>query len=219
MSKENWDIIRSKYIASAVRADQYPTIRMIEVAFIGRSNVGKSSLINSLCRRNGLARVSATPGKTQTINFYELEAKRTDEGLDERAKFYLVDLPGYGFARTNHNNKEQWSGFISKYLSGSENLGLVCQLIDIRHKPMDSDMECYQWLRDCGLRVQVVLTKSDKLSKNAAMSQKALFKKEMGLSEDDIITYTSSQHTNRSELINRIMAALVDNGVEEEQEA
>ena len=219
MSKENWDIIRSKYIASAVRADQYPTIRMIEAAFIGRSNVGKSSLINSLCRRNGLARVSATPGKTQTINFYELEAKRTDEGLDERAKFYLVDLPGYGFARTNHNNKEQWSGFISKYLSGSENLGLVCQLIDIRHKPMDSDMECYQWLRDCGLRVQVVLTKSDKLAKNAAMSQKALFKKEMGLSEDDIITYTSSQHTNRSELINRIMAALVDNGVEEEQEA
>ena len=216
MSKENWDIIRSKYIASAVRADQYPTIRMIEAAFIGRSNVGKSSLINSLCRRNGLARVSATPGKTQTINFYELEAKRTDEGLDERAKFYLVDLPGYGFAKTNRNNKEQWSGFISKYLSGSENLGLVCQLIDIRHKPMESDLECYRWLKDCGLRVQVVLTKSDKLSKNAAMSQKALFKKEMGLSEDDIITYTSSQHTNRSELINRIMAALVDNGVEEE---
>ena len=217
MSKENWDIIRSKYVASAVRADQYPPTRMIEAAFIGRSNVGKSSLINSLCRRNGLARVSATPGKTQTINFYELEAKRTDEGLDERAKFYLVDLPGYGFAKTNRNNKEQWSGFISKYLSGSDNLGLVCQLIDIRHKPMESDLECYQWLKDCSLRVQIVLTKSDKLSKNAAMSQKALFKREMGLSEDDIITYTSSQHTNRGELINRIMAALVDNGVEEQE--
>ena len=217
MSKENWDIIRSKYVASAVRADQYPPTRMIEAAFIGRSNVGKSSLINSLCRRNGLARVSATPGKTQTINFYELEAKRTDEGLDERAKFYLVDLPGYGFAKTNRNNKEQWSGFISKYLSGSDNLGLVCQLIDISHKPMESDLECYQWLKDCGLRVQIVLTKSDKLSKNAAMSQKALFKREMGLSEDDIITYTSSQHTNRGELINRIMAALVDNGVEEQE--
>ena len=219
MSKENWDIIRAKYVASAVRANQYPPLRMIEAALIGRSNVGKSSLINSLCRRNGLARVSATPGKTQTINFYELEAKRIDEGLDERAKFYLVDLPGYGFAKTNRNNKEQWSGFISKYLSGSENLGLVCQLIDIRHKPLESDLECYQWLKECGLRVQVVLTKSDKLSKNATMSQKALFKRELGLSEDEIITYTSSQHTNRSELINRIMAALVDNGVEEEQEA
>lgn len=214
MSKGSWDIIRSNYIASAVRADQYPKATMIEVAFIGRSNVGKSSLINSLCRRNGLARVSSTPGKTQTINFYELEAKRTSEGLDERTRFYLVDLPGYGFAKTNHNNKEQWSGFISKYLSGSDNLGLVCQLIDIRHKPMESDLECYRWLKSCGLKIQIILTKSDKLSKNAAMSQKALFKREMGLSNDEIITYSSSQHTTRSELINRIMDTLTDNGVE-----
>ena len=201
-------------ITSKLPVNEHP-----EVAFAGKSNVGKSSLINALMNRKNYARTSEKPGKTQTINFYELEAKRVDEGLDERAKFYLVDLPGYGFAKTNRNNKEQWSGFISKYLSGSENLGLVCQLIDIRHKPLESDLECYQWLKECGLRVQVVLTKSDKLSKNAAMSQKALFKRELGLSEDEIITYTSSQHTNRSELIDRIMAALVDNGVEEEQEA
>ncbi len=216
MSKGIWDIIRSKYVASAVRADQYPEPTLIEAAFIGRSNVGKSSLINSLCRRNGLARVSSTPGKTQTINFYELEAKRVTEGLDERARFYLVDLPGYGFAKTNHNNKDQWSGFISKYLSGSDNLGVVCQLIDIRHKPMDSDLECFRWLRECGLKVQVVLTKADKLSKNAAMSQKAMFRREMGLHDDEIITYSSTQHTTRSELINRIMNALADNGVEQE---
>ncbi len=212
MAKEQWDIIRAKYIASAVRADQYPQPALIEAAFIGRSNVGKSSLINSLCRRNGLARVSSTPGKTQTINFYELQAKRVIDGEDERADFYLVDLPGYGFAKTNHNNKDQWSGFISKYLSGSENLGVVCQLIDIRHKPMASDMECFEWLRDCGLRVQVVLTKADKLSKNAAMAQKALFKREMGLTDDEIITYSSTQHTMRSELIARIMNALAANG-------
>lgn len=208
MSKGTWDIIRSKYVASAVRADQYPRDKMIEAAFIGRSNVGKSSLINSLCRRNGLARVSATPGKTQTINFYELEAKRVSEGLDERAKFYLVDLPGYGFARTNRNNKEQWSGFISKYLSESENLGLVCQLIDIRHKPMDSDLECYHWLKSCGLKVQIVLTKADKLSKSAAMAQRALFMREMGLGNQDIIAYSSTQHTARGELIGRIMDVL-----------
>lgn len=212
MAKEQWDIIRAKYVASAVRADQYPQPALIEAAFIGRSNVGKSSLINSLCRRNGLARVSSTPGKTQTINFYELQAKRVIDGEDERADFYLVDLPGYGFAKTNHNNKDQWSGFISKYLSGSENLGVVCQLIDIRHKPMASDMECFEWLRDCGLRVQVVLTKADKLSKNAAMAQKALFKREMSLSDDEIITYSSTQHTMRSELIARIMNALAANG-------
>lgn len=212
MSKENWDIIRAKYVASAVRADQYPAEKLIEAAFIGRSNVGKSSLINSLCRRNGLARVSSTPGKTQTINYYELEAKRTIDEVEERASFYLVDLPGYGFAKTNHNNKELWSGFISKYLSGSENLAIVCQLIDIRHKPMESDLECFRWLQSCGLRVMIVLTKSDKLSKNAAMSQKAMFKRELGLKENEIITYTSSQHTNRGELISRIMQALEENG-------
>lgn len=216
MSKGTWDIVRSKYVASAVRADQYPRDKMIEAAFIGRSNVGKSSLINSLCRRNGLARVSATPGKTQTINFYELEAKRVSEGLDERAKFYLVDLPGYGFARTNRNNKEQWSGFISKYLSESENLGLVCQLIDIRHKPMDSDLECYHWLKSCGLKVQIVLTKADKLSKSAAMAQRALFMREMGLSNQNIIAYSSTQHTARGELIGRIMDVLAADAAVEE---
>ncbi len=216
MGRENWDIIRAKYVASAVRADQYPSDSLIEAAFIGRSNVGKSSLINSLCRRNGLARVSSTPGKTQTINFYELESKRISEGLDERARFYLVDLPGYGFAKTNHSNKDRWSGFISKYLSKSENLGVVFQLIDIRHKPMESDLECYHWLLSCGLNVHVILTKADKLSKNAAMSQKALFKREMALTEDKILTYSSTQHTMRSELINRIMYALADNGVVQE---
>lgn len=212
MNKDNWDIIRAKYVASAVRADQYPQEKLIEAAFIGRSNVGKSSLINSLCRRNGLARVSSTPGKTQTINYYELEAKRNLEEGEERASFYLVDLPGYGFAKTNHNNKALWSGFISKYLSGSENLAVVCQLIDIRHKPMESDLECFRWLKNCGLRVMIVLTKSDKLSKNAAMSQKAMFKRELGLKEHEIMTYTSSQHTNRGELIARIMQALEENG-------
>lgn len=208
MAKGDWDIIRSKYLTSAVRANQYPTDGLPEVAFIGRSNVGKSSLINSLCRRNGLARVSSTPGKTQTINFYDLEAKRIEEGIDERAHFFLVDLPGYGFAKTNHGNRDQWSTFIGKYLSESENLALVCQLIDIRHKPMESDLECYNWLLECGLKVQVVLTKCDKLSRNAADSQKALFKREMGLYEDQIMVYSSTAHTMRGELIRRIMKTL-----------
>lgn len=208
MNKGTWDIIHAQYITSAVRADQYPTPPLIEAAFIGRSNVGKSSLINSLCRRNGLARVSSTPGKTQTINFYGLQAKRTTEGQEERADFYLVDLPDYGFAKTAKTNKDKWSGFISKYLSGSDNLGLVCQLIDIRHKPLDSDIESYHWLLDCGLQVQVILTKADKLSKNAAMAQKALFKRELGLDDSRIMTYSVTQNTMRSELIGRIMTAL-----------
>lgn len=208
MAINQWDLIKAKYTASAVRPDQYPSPYLDEVAFIGRSNVGKSSLINSLTRRNGLARVSGSPGKTQTINFYELEGKRVIEGTDQRKNFYLVDLPGYGFARTSKENKDQWSGFIRKYLSGSAHLRLVCQLIDIRHKPLDSDIESYHWLLDCGLQVQVILTKADKLSKNAAMAQKALFKRELGLDDSRIMTYSVTQNTMRSELIGRIMTAL-----------
>lgn len=208
MAAKNWDIIHAKYIASAVRADQYPAGALPEAAFIGRSNVGKSSLINSLCRRNGLARVSSTPGKTQTINFYELQSRHTENGVEERAEFYLVDLPGYGFAKTNKTNKEQWSGFIREYLSGSDNLALVCQLIDIRHKPMENDMECYRWLRECDLKVQVVLTKSDKISRSAGLAQKRLFMKEMQLEEQEILVYSSTQHNMRGELINRIMGVL-----------
>ena len=209
MTNKGWDIIHSKYIASAVRPEQYPHPELTEVAFIGRSNVGKSSLINSLCSRNGLARVSATPGKTQTINFYDLEAKRTlEDETVERQEFYLVDLPGYGFARTGKANRDQWSGFIAKYLSGSDNLAMVCQLIDIRHKPLENDVECYHWLKSCGLMVQIILTKADKLSKNAAMSQKALFRREFGLTDDQIMVYSSTQHTTRGELIERIMGAV-----------
>lgn len=208
MATGDWDIIKAQFVTSAVRAGQYPVSDLTEIAFIGRSNVGKSSLINSLCRQKSLARVSQTPGKTQTINFYELKAKRTEEGLEERSGFYLVDLPGYGFARTNKANREVWSGFISKYLSDHDNVALVCQLIDIRHAPMESDMECFQWLQECGHNVQVILTKADKLSKNAAMAQKALYRKTMGLYEDQILIYSSTTHTQRTELIHRIMNAL-----------
>lgn len=218
MAINQWDLIKAKYSASAVRPDQYPAPYLDEVAFIGRSNVGKSSLINSLTRRNGLARVSGSPGKTQTINFYELEGKRIFDGVDQRKKFYLVDLPGYGFARTSKENKDQWSGFIRKYLSDSEHLRLVCQLIDIRHKPLDSDIECYHWLMGCGVPVQLILTKSDKVSKNMAASQKALFKRELGLDDERIMTYTSSQHTARGELIARIMEYLPPFDGEEQKE-
>lgn len=208
MSATQWDLIAAKYVASAVKTDQYPEPSLDEIAFIGRSNVGKSSLINSLTRRRGLARVSSSPGKTQTINFYELGAKRVVDGMDERKSFYFVDLPGYGFARTSKENKDQWSAFIAKYLENSTHLKLVCQLIDIRHNPLESDIACYHWLMDCGRPVLVVLTKSDKVSKNQAASQKALFKRELGLRDEQIITYTSSQHTARFELIDRLMNAI-----------
>lgn len=208
MTKGHWDVIRAEFVTSAVRAEQYPKPYLPEVAFIGRSNVGKSSLINSFCRRNGLARVSSSPGKTQTLNFYRLDAKRTMEDVEDRTQFYLVDLPGYGFARTNQKNKEQWSGFIRNYLEEAPNLALVCQLIDIRHNLMDSDLEAYNWMKACGLTVHVVLTKADKISKNAAMSQRAYFKRELGLTDEQITAYSVLQPAMRLDFINRVVSSL-----------
>ncbi|MGI6262994.1 MAG: ribosome biogenesis GTP-binding protein YihA/YsxC [Succiniclasticum sp.] len=209
MAKGQWDVVRAEFVTSAVQADQYPKPSLPQVAFIGRSNVGKSSLINSVCRRNGLARVSASPGKTQTLNFYRLQAKRTLDDAVDRTQFYLVDLPGYGFARTNRQNKEIWSGFIRNYLTDAPDLSLVCQLIDIRHKLMDSDIEAYQWMISCGLQVQIVLTKMDKLSKSAAMAQVAAVKQEMNLTDDQVMAYSVLQPVMRLELINRILDTLM----------
>lgn len=208
MVMTQWDIVGGEFVASAVKATQYPQDTVDEVAFIGRSNVGKSSLLNSLARRKGLARVSSSPGKTQTINFYSFRAKKTTEKEPLRHTFYAVDLPGYGFARTSQSQKNQWSAFICKYMENSRDLKLVCILMDIRHAPMESDIDCYQWLLSLGIPLMIILTKSDKLNKGAVAAQKELYKKTFGLDDDRILTYTSTAHTNRRELIERSLATL-----------
>lgn len=195
MVMTQWDIVGGEFVASAVKATQYPQDTVDEVAFIGRSNVGKSSLLNSLARRKGLARVSSSPGKTQTINFYSFRAKKTTEKEPLRHTFYAVDLPGYGFARTSQSQKNQWSAFICKYMENSRDLKLVCILMDIRHAPMESDIDCYQWLLSLGIPLMIILTKSDKLNKGAVAAQKELYKKTFGLDDDRILTYTSTAHT------------------------
>lgn len=158
-----FSIINASYVATAVNASQYPAGDLKEIAFIGRSNVGKSSLINSLCRRNNLARTSSTPGKTQTINYFRLTGKLADES---RLEFMLVDLPGYGYAKRAQTARETWSKFIEEYWLTSTRLQLVCQLIDLRHPPMESDINVYRWLVEKGLNVQVVATKADKIPKS-----------------------------------------------------
>ena len=214
MNNGIWDFIRAEFVTSAVRAEQYPKPSLPEVAFLGRSNVGKSSLINSLCRRKNLARVSATPGKTQTLNYYKVEAKRTVDEQEERTGFYVVDLPGYGYARTSKDNKELWSAFIRNYLVEAPDLQLVCQLLDIRRELMPNDLEGYKWLLQCGHRVQLVLTKADKLSHSAAEAKKNAMKKQLGIDDSRIILYSVTQPLMRAELINRIMAILAAGGVE-----
>lgn len=201
-------ITQAKYIASAVRADQYPERKLKEIVFIGRSNVGKSSLINSLSRVGGLARVSGTPGKTQTINYYELSAKLPKE--EERRDFYLVDLPGYGYAKTGKENRIRWAKFIDEYLIKSEQLQFVCQLIDIRHAPMESDIDMFRWLVKHQLPVLIIATKSDKLSKNQVQKNIAQIKKCLGVPELDVLPYSSLKSEGRSFLLDVIGSVLVE---------
>ena len=147
-------ITRAAYLASAVRKDQYPEERRPAVAFIGRSNVGKSSLINSLTRIRQLARVSSKPGKTQTINFYEM-LLRVDGG-EERYPVHLVDLPGYGYAKAARDRRKTWAKFIEEYFLSAEELRFVCLLLDIRHTPMESDRRMFSWLVAHDIPVLVV---------------------------------------------------------------
>lgn len=207
-AKERVIVTKASYTASAVCKEQYPAVSHKEVVFIGRSNVGKSSLINSLTRVGGLARVSGTPGKTQTINYYEVGAKI--DGVAERRYFYLVDLPGYGYAKTGRDNRRKWSKFIDEYLKESQQLQFVCQLIDIRHAPMASDIEIFHWLVEHHLPVLIIATKSDKLSKNQIQKNIAVIKRTLGVPELDVLPYSSVKSEGRSFLLDVIADVLVE---------
>ena len=200
-------ITQARYLASAVRKDQYPAEKKPEFVFIGRSNVGKSSLINSLTRVKNLARVSSQPGKTQTINFYELGAKLPGE--EERRSFYLVDLPGYGYAKTGREKCKLWSSFIEEYLKTSEQLQFVCQLIDIRHAPMASDVEMFQWLVRTGIPVLVIATKADKIGKQAREKQVREIQKALGVPDLSLLPYSSLKNEGRSELLDVLRDSLL----------
>lgn len=195
-------ITQGTYVASAVNSEQYPTGALPEIVFMERSNVGKSSLINSLTRVNNLARVSSQPGKTQTINFYEVGVKIAE--LVDRQAFYLVDLPGYGYAKTGKERRKIWSKFIEEYLLKSPHLSFVCQLIDIRHEPMASDVEMFQWLVDQNIPVLIVATKADKIGKNARQKNIAAIKRKLGVQEISVLPYSSLKNEGRSNLLDVI---------------
>lgn len=144
----------AEFIISAVGPKQYPEDGLPEIALAGRSNVGKSSLINALIDRKNLARTSSKPGKTQTLNYYKIENS-----------FYFVDLPGYGFARVSKTEKAKWGQMIEEYLSKREALKMVMQLVDLRHPPTADDQMMNEWLQHFAVPTIVVATKADKISR------------------------------------------------------
>ncbi|MBE0450488.1 MAG: YihA family ribosome biogenesis GTP-binding protein [Clostridia bacterium] len=174
-------IKNSQFVISAVVKSQYPEDELPEIAFAGRSNVGKSSMINMLLNRKGLAKTSSTPGKTQLVNFYDID------GL-----FRFVDLPGYGFAKVSKEKKATWGKIIETYLESRENLLEVFQLVDIRHKPSGEDKQMYEWIRASGFSGIVIATKTDKLSKQQIDKQLKIIKSELQMEDDGILIPISS---------------------------
>lgn len=166
----------------AAKPSQYPSEDVVEIAFAGRSNVGKSSLINTLLKRKNLARVSGNPGKTRTINFYTVN---DDE-------FRIVDLPGYGYAKVSKSVSQDWGKMIETYLRERNNLAVVVLLVDCRHDPSAQDVQMYEWLKHYELDGIVVATKADKISKNEWNKNKNSFRKKLAMDPDDILIPISS---------------------------
>lgn len=188
-------ITSAEFIKSAFAPEHYPTDELPEIAFLGRSNVGKSSLINSLLQRKGLARTSNTPGRTQSINFFLINES-----------FYFVDLPGYGYARVSKAMRSDWGEMAEKYLSSRPQLALLIQLIDARHEPTSLDIQLNDWIVHHGAPRLIVATKSDKLSANALRkSLKAIGER---LETNDLVAYSSEKGTGREAVWSRISAAL-----------
>jgi GTP-binding protein len=189
-------IKKAELVAVTARREQYPPDDMYEIAFVGRSNVGKSSLLNLLTNRKSLARVSGNPGKTRTINFYEVNGE-----------FRIADLPGYGYAKVSKSISSTWSGMIDTYLKDRPKLVKVVQLVDIRHAPSALDIQMYDYLKHYGLDGLVVATKSDKISRNETAKSIAQIRKTLRMEPDDLVIPVSALDKKGHE---NLLAAMED---------
>jgi len=187
-------ISSARFIKSATRPDDFPRVQRPEIAFCGRSNVGKSSLLNSLTNFRGLARTSSSPGRTQTINFFVINES-----------IYFVDLPGYGYAKVSKTVRESWGPMIEDYLRNREQLNLAVMIVDSRMAPTDSDVMMKQWLDRCRIPTTVVLTKTDKISNNQL--HQALRQGTQTLDTKEIIAFSAVSGAGKDAILARISAA------------
>lgn len=183
-------VTKSEFVISAVRPDQYPVDALPEIALAGRSNVGKSSLINRMLSRKNLARTSATPGKTQQLNYY-----RVNDDL------YLVDFPGYGYAKVSKTQRAAFGEMIEKYLLNRKELKLVLLVVDLRHPPSKDDINMYGWLQHYGLDVCVVATKADKIPKTRWPKHVKIVKEALGFQpQHSMVMFSSENGLGKDEL-------------------
>ncbi len=189
---------KAEFTASYGIFKQIPRSDRLEIAFSGHSNVGKSSLINKLLNRKSLARVSATPGKTSTINFFSVDS------------IYIVDLPGYGYAKVSKNEKQRWAELIEGYLHDERDLALVFQLIDFRHKPTEDDIMMIDFLIDSEIPFVIVLTKADKLKKKEREARLEAFRTEIPCFEDITVVEFSAETGEGSDELRAIIEEITE---------
>ena len=202
------EFINAELLKTAVRYDQYPPSDMPEIALVGRSNVGKSSLINCLTNRKNLARTSSTPGKTATINFYSIGDR-----------YRLVDLPGYGYAKRSKEERESWGRMIEGYLAKRENLVRVIQLVDARHKPTADDKMMLDWINNYGYEPLLVATKLDKLKKSQVEKNLTELYNELELGDDAVlIPFSAETRVGRENVLELIDYILEDGAVNAQTE-
>ncbi|EAC8325846.1 YihA family ribosome biogenesis GTP-binding protein [Listeria monocytogenes] len=176
------DVNNVELIISAVRPEQYPETDLPEYALAGRSNVGKSSFINTMIRRKSMARISQKPGKTQILNFYKIE-----EAL------FFVDVPGYGFAKVSKTEREKWGVMIETYITSREQLRGVIQIVDLRHKPTEDDRMMYEFLKYYDIPVIVVATKADKIPRSKWQKNAKIVRETLDFDPDDKFVLFSSE--------------------------
>lgn len=184
----------------AVKREQYPKTRYPEIALSGRSNVGKSSFINKMINRKGLARTSQRPGKTQTLNFYEINEQ-----------LYFVDVPGYGFARAPKPEREAWGRMIENYLEDRDVLKAVVQLVDLRHAPSADDKMMYKWLKHFEIPVILVATKCDKIPKGKWQKHLKIIEKDLEKVESDPLLLFSSETAHGKEQVWKTILYYIQN--------
>ncbi|MDO5047621.1 MAG: ribosome biogenesis GTP-binding protein YihA/YsxC [Anaerococcus sp.] len=180
--------------------DQWPKQFMDEIAFVGRSNVGKSSFINSFLNRKALAKTSSKPGKTRTINFYRINDK-----------FRLVDLPGYGYAKVDKKEKEKWNHLINTYLNEREDLKEVFLLVDIRHEPTTLDKQMYDWIRSSGFIGFVIATKFDKIKKGQVHKHIKAIKDKLEIEDEGLIFAYSSLSKHNKDVLEEQIQVILEN--------
>jgi len=204
--------VLTRFVTSAADPRQFPPPGAPEIAFVGRSNVGKSSLINSLVGAKKTARTSNTPGRTQTINFFQV--RRPGKPNPD---FVFADLPGYGFAKVPKEITEQWANFINPYLEGRKSLVLCVVLLDVNIPPQELDLQLVEWLRHIGRNFMLVATKADRVSGNQLRSSLQKLSEQLGVSTDQILPYSAKAPIGHDDLWRSIKAAagIADSNVQD----